>query len=456
VRTPLNAIVNCLEIALEGTLEPEIRENLMRSHSASKTLIYVINDLLDLTRTEEGHDLIKNELFDPRQVLHQVTDVFKADTLCKELSMEVIEYDGLPPLVRGDSARLRRVVTNVIANAVEHTTTGGLKIEIWSNGITDGKYNIEIAVEDTGEGISQSKMDTLFREFEQIRAEEELETGNLEGAQGENASFNTLRKIPSQTVLGLGLAIVAHSIQNMNGQLRLKSDEGKGTRFTICIPFELSQEVDGAASHGGSTATPLPIEGEVTLLQPFGKSLTRHSFQEFHISSSPGRIVLASPESDRVDEANRVGGVDWVDGHDGETSSPPSLLSPATEYFSAIPDSATTPPIRSSPTLVREGDGEEPVPCPSQSVPSGPVVCETPPLTLAAPPPSASTQKFTVLVAEDDRINCMVMKKQLETLGHDVSFTVNGAECVRRFEQNGTRYDAILMDLQVTASPPHS
>jgi hypothetical protein len=438
----LNAIVNCLEIALEGPLETETRENLARSHSASKSLIYVINDLLDLTRTEEGHDLIKNEIFDIRQVLYEATDVFKADTERKKLSMEVIEYPGLPPLVRGDSARLRQVVTNVTANAVKHTTTGGLKIEIWTGGIKDGKCDIEIAIEDTGEGISPSKLDTLFGEFEQIHIEDESDTGNLSGAHEESASFNALSKIPGQKALGLGLAVVARAIRNMNGQLRLKSEEGKGSSFTLCIPFELPPEVDGAASQDGSAATPPPIEGEVTLVQPFGKPLTRHSSQEFRFTAPPVRIVLVSPESD------------GVNGVDGGIPSPSNLLSPAAGYFSASPDFAITTPRQSSPACVRFGLDKKPVPYPGQSVPFGAVVPKPPPPTLAVPPPSAPTPKFTVLVAEDDPINSMVMKKRLEKMGHVVSMTTNGEECMHRFEEASTGYDAILMDMQVTIPPP--
>ncbi|CCX07160.1 Similar to Cyanobacterial phytochrome B; acc. no. Q9R6X3 [Pyronema omphalodes CBS 100304] len=291
VRTPLNAIINYLEIALESPLDAETRDNLARSHSASKSLIYVINDLLDLTRTEAGQDLIKDEVFDLRSVIMEATDIFKGDATRKGLSFEVIEYPGLPPFVKGDPARLRQVVSNVTANAVKHTSKGGLKIEVWTGGTQDNTCDIEIAIEDTGEGISPSKLDTLFGELEQVHTEDDID---ITGAAQESASFNALSKIPGQKMLGLGLAVVARSIRNMKGQLRLKSEEGKGSRFTLCLPFKLPEDsptdfpepkdtaespVPSSPEHRRASPAPPKDDSEVTLIQhpPKARSLSVES-----------------------------------------------------------------------------------------------------------------------------------------------------------------------------------
>ncbi|KAF4631150.1 hypothetical protein G7Y89_g6984 [Cudoniella acicularis] len=94
VRTPLNAIINYLEIALEGSLDQETRDNLAKSHSASKSSIYVINDLLDLTKTEEGRDLIKDEIFNLPATIREATDYFRGDAKRKGLEYQVIENPG--------------------------------------------------------------------------------------------------------------------------------------------------------------------------------------------------------------------------------------------------------------------------------------------------------------------------------------------------------------------------
>src|SRR4051812_13356824 len=131
VRTPLNAIINYLEIALEGSLDQETRDNLARSHSASKSLIYVINDLLDLTQTEEGQELVKDEIFDLLACVREGSDPFRIDARRKGIEYDFIEHPGLPKFVYGDYRRVRQAVANVTANAVKHTTQGSIKVELY-------------------------------------------------------------------------------------------------------------------------------------------------------------------------------------------------------------------------------------------------------------------------------------------------------------------------------------
>lgn len=131
VRTPLNAIVNYLEIALEGSLDGEIRENLAKSHSASKSLIYVINDLLDLTNTENGQNLIKDEVFDLHTTLKEAAEMFEGEAKRKNIAYNVIEYPGVPKSVLGDQRRVRQVITNIISNAMQHTSSGAITVESW-------------------------------------------------------------------------------------------------------------------------------------------------------------------------------------------------------------------------------------------------------------------------------------------------------------------------------------
>lgn len=126
VRTPLNAIINYLEIALEGALDQETRENLSKSHSASKSLIYVINDLLDLTKMEEGQELFRDEPFDLPATFRDASAAFKGDALRKKLEYEVTEHPGIPKLVVGDERKVRQVMSNILANALQNTSSGSV------------------------------------------------------------------------------------------------------------------------------------------------------------------------------------------------------------------------------------------------------------------------------------------------------------------------------------------
>ena len=171
VRTPLNAIINYLEIALEGSLDQETRDSLAKSHSASKSLIYVINDLLDLTKTEEGHELTKDDIFSLTQTIREVTDMFRGDAKRKQLEFVLTEHPGVPGLVIGDQRRTQQALSNIIANAIQNTVTGGVTVECWVAHREGRRVDVEIAVQDTGAGMAASKLDALFRELEQVQTE---------------------------------------------------------------------------------------------------------------------------------------------------------------------------------------------------------------------------------------------------------------------------------------------
>ena len=236
VRTPLNAIINYLEIAMEGALDQDTRENLAKSHSASKSLVYVINDLLDLTKVEGGQSLVKAEPFDLPQTLKAATDPFVGDAKRKALRYDVDISASLPYKVVGDHRRVRQVVSNLISNAIQHTKEGKVVVEAYPSAMTQpqpDKADIEIVVEDSGAGMSHDKVDALFKELEEVSYEEDSLVTDLVGTgQAED------RPQPDGAALGLGLAVVARTVRNMDGQLRVKTEEGKGTRFVIVLTFE--------------------------------------------------------------------------------------------------------------------------------------------------------------------------------------------------------------------------
>ncbi|KAK5113217.1 hypothetical protein LTR62_003553 [Meristemomyces frigidus] len=287
VRTPLNAIINYLEIALEGNLDQETRDNLAKSHSASKSLVYVINDLLDLTKTEEGGDLTKDEIFELEPILLEATDMFKGDARRKNISYEVHTLHRMPRQVIGDSRRVRQAISNVTANAIQNTKDGGVKVEMSLASRNHEHVEVEVTVSDTGVGMNAKKLDSLFRELEQVQSE----TSNTEMM----VVLPDTQVPPSPTssdtgrTLGLGLAVVARIVRNMNGQLRLKSEEGKGSRFVIQFPFDLpgdepEQPMMGTSGSNAGSVTPHaelsitpPLEGEVTLVERGSASASRQN-----------------------------------------------------------------------------------------------------------------------------------------------------------------------------------
>ncbi|RYP75828.1 hypothetical protein DL771_002092 [Monosporascus sp. 5C6A] len=432
IRTPLNAIINCLEIAMEGSLDQETRENLARSHSASKSLIYVINDLLDLTKTEVGQELVKDEILDLPACLREATDPFKVDAKRKGITYEVTEHPGLPRYVRGDSRRVRQAVSNLTANAVQHTAHGSVKVESHISEVRQSRIRVEIVVQDTGCGMSSDKLDDLFQDLEQVSIDVD-----------ESTSVDEVEKPRGSRTLGLGLAIVARIVRNMGGQLRLKSEEGKGSRFVIQLPFNLPTE-DSLKDVEASDATALSntnssIASIAKVPGPTDSGERTLVFGGRPASANATHRALTEKRS--FNEANSIGS------HRSRASRG-SGLTGAREPRSGKQMMRHDPPL-----ALHAKAPDEPLEQPRSphAAPSSRILFEISQHS-GHEDQAANTQKLRklrVLVAEDDPINFKILKKRLEKTGHEVSHALNGEDCASVYKEGPSRFDVILMDLQM-------
>lgn len=489
-RTPLNAIINYLEIALEGQIDPEIRDNLTKSHSASKSLIYVINDLLDLTKTEESQTLLKAESFDLSGCVREAAEMFEGDAKRKQLEYKIIENAEVPRFVIGDQRRVRQVISNVIANAIQYTTEGAVKVELGPVERAEDRIDIEIAVQDTGVGMSPEKLDCLFRDLEQVQtaSEEELQRQIV-------PEHDLSRKDHNQRSLGLGLAIVARIIRNMNGRLRLMSEEGKGSRFVIQLNFELPSDrpqslVTGPPAAGitisNQPSTPVFEEGEILLVDKSPHKVTpstatrnvtrrksndsinslrsKASLKSFRSGSSAksdvDRLISAiqeplmvSKSTNDADTSLQISGgnrpnlpsrrsstISW--NHSSTIASPTAPEGPAPGE--SLVEGSRTPirSVRIPPEVGRGNPVSEPLRAPARILFDG--LRES-----IQQPKTTESQELHVLVAEDDPINSKIVKKRLEKQGHSVYMTVNGEECSNTYGEKPGLYDVVLMDMQV-------
>ncbi|KAJ5773728.1 hypothetical protein N7457_008624 [Penicillium paradoxum] len=307
VRTPLNAIINYLEIALEGALDDETRESLTKSHSASKSLIYVINDLLDLTNTEKGQELIKDESFDLQGTFEEAAQMLSGEAKRKNISYTVSVHPGIPSSVFGDQRRVRQVLSNVISNAIQNTQSGAVTTEMWrsANQTIPGHVGVEVMVVDTGTGMSRDKLEALFQELEQVSTDESYYSREEENQQQQLDSPKQSRP----RVLGLGLALAARIVRNMQGQLGVRSEEGKGSRFKILLQFRVPEGTiseDEAASivAAGSAIPPTPMisDKEFTLVggAQMGNDSRRKSSESLRSGGSSHSGHSGKSQADRL------------------------------------------------------------------------------------------------------------------------------------------------------------
>ncbi|KAG6037106.1 hypothetical protein E4U41_005332 [Claviceps citrina] len=497
VRTPLNAIINYLEIALEGSLDHETRENLARSHSASKSLIYVINDLLDLTKTEEGQSLIRDEVFDLGLCISEATDPFYVDTKRKGIEYQVIKHPGLPQFVHGDSRRVRQVLSNITANAVAHTHTGSVCVEMLVSDIRDGTVFVDFVVADSGVGMNPKQLEALFRELEQV-SDEELEIPCF-GPQGEQRESRTL---------GLGLAVVARVVRNMDGQLRLKSEEGHGSRFVIQLPFQLTGDTPSpetgqhpntssgtssaaaAAVASASASFKVPQEGEITLIQRGSQSnlaaeapddrkstgidSAGSSLRSFASQKSDADRLIHAIQTKLSLQSNEIGysvplsnSVESGGSQPSATATSSGAAPPTNAAYGEVSSSNNTQSreepgtveVRDSKTKIRAvkvADDFTDMP-PRDAQGDAPRIsselCTEVSKSIKSggerPAPPKDETLLTILVAEDDPINMRILRKRLERAGHEVHNTVNGEDCAAIYKEKSYKFDVILMDMQM-------
>ena len=220
IRTPMNAILGMNEMILKESKDFEIRQSALDIRKAGNHLLSIINNILDISKIESG----KMELYKTDYHLWQLLkDVEEGNfEIIHEKNIEfVIDIDkNLPEHLYGDEDRIRQAINNLIENAAKYTKEGKIILSVKGTLEKRSRVNLVIAVKDTGIGIRQSDIGKLFKSFERVNMNE---TQSIQGA-------------------GLGLTLVKHLMNLMNGKITAESEYGKGSIFTIEFPQLLAQD----------------------------------------------------------------------------------------------------------------------------------------------------------------------------------------------------------------------
>ena len=224
LRTPMTGVLGMLEIVKSGSLDEKQREAIDMAHASGRSLIRIINDILDLTKVESGKLVIEVKPFDLADCVAGAVDILIPEARRKGLDLVRSVADGLPRTVAGDKVRLQQVLTNLAGNAVKFTEKGKVEVKVTSGGNTStGKKDITFTVADTGIGISNDKKELIFDSFNQADVSHTRQYGGT----------------------GLGLSISRELVEKMGGTLSFESTEGKGSSFIFTIPFfETEPEIE--------------------------------------------------------------------------------------------------------------------------------------------------------------------------------------------------------------------
>ncbi len=215
IRTPMNGVNGLTELLLETKLSREQRHLAESIKSSSESLLGIINDVLDYSRIESGKMQLQKHKFSIATVLDEIFDLFS--NIAREKGLELTYYldPKLPDFLVGDSHRFRQIMINLIGNAVKFTSKGNVEIEVYRKSEEAVETTIEVSVKDTGIGISRVHIEKLFMPFSQLNDKTE---NKLAGS-------------------GLGLAITKSLVEIMGGKISVNSIPGKGSTFSFTTQF---------------------------------------------------------------------------------------------------------------------------------------------------------------------------------------------------------------------------
>ncbi|ADU63651.1 MAG: response regulator [Pseudodesulfovibrio sp.] len=223
IRTPLNGIFGMLQLVGGTKLDDEQRDYVDTALTSGRSLLRVINDVLDFSKMEAGMLTVESEPLDIRHVVADVLENFSVQAAEKQLVMAVETDASVPPLILSDEARIRQILFNLVGNAVKFTPSGRITVESWVQraDTTDQTMRLFLSVSDTGIGIPENMLGSVFSAFSQVDGSHTRKYGGT----------------------GLGLGIVKRLVDLMGGEIYVESD-GEGTRIHLFLKVREASEND--------------------------------------------------------------------------------------------------------------------------------------------------------------------------------------------------------------------
>ncbi len=217
MRTPMNGIIGLSQLLMSGKTYPEQEELIRAIVKSGESLLYLLNDILDLSKMEAGELTLEEAPFNLKESLKTVVDLLAPLASQKGLTLNYNYCELAMPFVIGDALRINQVVTNLVGNAIKFTEQGHVTISVSAEVSFDASVsNYTITVEDTGIGISEDVQGKLFKKFVQGDASSSRKFGGT----------------------GLGLAITRMLVTKMRGTVGVQSAAGKGSTFRVELPFK--------------------------------------------------------------------------------------------------------------------------------------------------------------------------------------------------------------------------
>ena len=272
-----------LQLLQDSPLNSEQRNYLETSLYSGRNLLRVINDILDFSKIEAGKMDMLNEPFDAPRSFRMIYDTFKPETIRRGLKWNLYLDDNLPPVLWGDEGRIRQILFNLVGNAIKFTSHGQVqvRIQVISKDPETSEISLLLTVEDTGIGIAEDKLETIFESFTQ-------------------ADGTTTRKYGGS---GLGLTIVRQLVQLMGGDVAIESQLGQGTRLTFGITLKYD-DTPLVTNREASVDDSLPPLGHLKILLAEDEKINRLTASRF-LQNMGHQVVIATNGQEAVEAVFR-------------------------------------------------------------------------------------------------------------------------------------------------------
>jgi len=425
IRTPLNGLKGFIELLAKSPLNEEQRQYVDGARSAADVLLYLINNILDLSKIEAGKMVIEQIGFDLRQTVEKIVVMLVPNALEKGLELNLHIHPDVPEKVIGDPARLGQVLYNLIGNGIKFTEAGEVFVDVAKVAEDGKKVTVRFTVRDTGIGIAAQDIQKLFIPFEQVDP-------------------STTRKYGGT---GLGLAISHELVKLMNGKIGVESQPGVGTEFFVEVPLPvedaLPKEFPRVFQRLQAAVIHTREDQRNILLDYLGEAGLSATGLENGEKAIAWLIAQVKPDADWVVFA------DW------------QMAGMAVEQFvatmKALPMMKRVKLVLVTPTVKEKINGIDgyllkPV-CRNDlhklleslvglgSVPSPGGVSE------AHEAAGMDLSWMKILLVEDNEVNCKILTKMLLSRGITCDIALNGLEAVRACQDK--EYDLIFMDCQM-------
>jgi PAS domain S-box-containing protein len=432
IRTPLNGIIGMSGLLLDTALTPEQMTYAKAVKTSGDALLALIEELLDYSKIEAGKIDLEKRPFALAGLIEDITELLAPRAQARQLEIAAYVDERLPVEVVGDAARLRQVLLNLAGNAIKFTSTGGVAL-IVEPGIWPDE--ISFLVRDTGIGIALEARERIFREFEQ--ADERIAR--------------------SYGGTGLGLSISERIVKRMGGRITLESQPNVGSTFAVSVPLVAS---NGEDSGQKPFAVPDLIGQSIMLVAPqtieaslIARRLQRWGGQTCMVSDiAVARALLPERSWHAVLLDRALGAADvetLAEAARAHATQRIVMFTPAARHELKLSSAFTgylVKPLRAASLAIRLATAPE-IAAPNLA---GDARIELP--DHAAAPAVAPARGLSILVAEDNEINALLMRSLLTRLGHHAVITTNGEAALESWlaaKSAGAPYDLVFMDIQM-------